>query len=141
MDIRDYVRMPTRFAWGGVDGEDCTTWCATYARLLTGLDPAQGFRGSYGDRQGALVLIARHGNLLGLVGPILSDHGWKRVQQPESGDMAIIHAVTGAIDGQPVYGNIAALRFGPLWSVMSEAGPSGVAERKARLIACWRWSE
>jgi len=139
MDIRDYAKMPARFSWGGVDGEDCTTWCATYARLLTGQDPAETFRGTYSDREGALLLIARHGGLYHLVAPILLEQGWRRVEHPRSGDMAIINSMTGAIEGEPVYGNLAALRFGPLWSVMSEAGPSGIADRKARLVACWRW--
>lgn len=141
MIAQDYVKAPCVFAWGGVNGEDCTTWCATYALLLTGMDPAYQFRGTYSDKRGAQELIARHDGLFNLVAPILLDQGWKRVQQPQNGDMAIIHTVTGSVEGEPIYSNVSALRFGPLWSVMSEAGPSGIADRKARLVACWRWCE
>ncbi|MBO9631174.1 MAG: hypothetical protein J7516_17355 [Shinella sp.] len=139
MDIKDYVKLPVSFGWGGVGCEDCTTWCATYARLLTGDDPASDFRGTYTTETGAKELIARHGGLVLLAGPRLERAGWKRVQNPENGDLAVIHAVAGFSDREPYMTEISAIRFGPLWSALGLAGPVGLAPGRVRHVAsCWR---
>lgn len=139
MDIRDYVKLPVIFGWGGVGCEDCTTWCATYAQTITGLDPAADFRGTYSTETEAKALINRHGGLLHLAGPRLEQQGWKRVQTPESGDLAVIHAVAGFTDRDPYMTEIAAVRFGPLWTALGLTGPCGVAPgRINHVIGCWR---
>ncbi|OWV67944.1 hypothetical protein ATY76_13550 [Rhizobium sp. R339] len=140
MLIKDYIERRVRFRWGGVGGEDCTTWCGTYALALTGRDPAEAFRGTYDSAEGACALIGAAGGLAELVGPLLVGQGWRRVQQPSTGDMAVIRTLVDFEGSEPVERNVSALCFGPLWSVLGPAGPGGIAHRKARLVACWRWS-
>lgn len=140
MDIREFIGRRWRFAWGGVGGEDCTTWCGTYALELTGRDPAEAFRGRYDSAEGAHAIVDAAGGHVQLVGPILTDHGWRRVQQPTTGDMAVIRTLVDLDGGVPIEQEIAALCFGPLWSVLGPAGSGGIAQRKAQLVACWRWS-
>lgn len=141
MDVRDFIGIRHLFRWGGVDGEDCTTWCARYAQLLTGEDPAEQFRGTYNTREGARRLIASRGGLPAFVGPILAEQGWKRVQRPSSGDLAVIRTLAGFEGEEPVVTEVSALRFGPLWSVFGPLGPVGISETKAEIAACWRWAE
>ncbi|NEI60906.1 DUF6950 family protein [Rhizobium leguminosarum] len=140
MLIKEFIERRVSFRWGGVDGEDCTTWCGSYAMALTGRDPAAVFRGTYDTADGARALIADAGGLVQLVGPILTDHGWRRVQQPTTGDMAVIRTLVDFEGDVPVERDVSALSFGPLWSVLGPQGPAGIAQRKAQLVACWRWS-
>ncbi|ANM12039.1 DUF6950 family protein [Rhizobium sp. N324] len=139
MLIRDYIERRVRFCWGGVGGEDCTTWCGSYGLALTGRDPAEAFRGTYNSAEGAHALIDAAGGLALLVGPILTDQGWRRVQQPTTGDMAVIRTLVDFEGEDPIERDVSALCFGPLWSVLGPAGPGGIAHRKAQLVACWRW--
>lgn len=139
MLIKQYIENRVAFRWGGVGGEDCTTWCGSYALALTGRDPAAAFRGTYDSAEGARALIDAAGGLLQLVSPILIDHGWRRVQQPTTGDMAVIRAVVDFDGDRPLERDVSALCFGPLWSVLGSSGPAGIAHRKAQLVGCWRW--
>lgn len=141
MNVRDFIQIPHLFRWGGVDGEDCTTWCARYAQLLTGHDPAEQLRGTYSNRDGARQLIVGRGGLVALVDPILTASGWKRIQCPMSGDMAVIRTNAGFEDEDTQVTEVSALRFGPLWTVFGPCGPVGISEKKAKTVMCWRWSE
>ncbi|WP_377299665.1 DUF6950 family protein [Rhizobium sp. SGZ-381] len=137
MNVRDFLRVRTPFVWGGVDGEDCTTWCARYAELLTGDDPASDLRGTYQNREGALAMIARNGGLVATVAPRLKRSGWRVVQAPADGHMAVIEALAN-IDGDgPQLSEISALRFGPLWVALGPCGPAGIAASRVRVLACW----
>jgi len=42
---------------------DCALWAADVVQAITGADPAAPWRGSYGDRHGALKLLAQFGGL------------------------------------------------------------------------------
>jgi hypothetical protein len=138
MNVRDFLRVRTPFVWGGVAGEDCTTWCARYAELLTGEDPAADLRGTYHDRDGAVAVIAGHGGLIGTVAPRLQKSGWTRVSDAINGDMAVIEALAALDGGAPGMAQISALRFGPLWVAFGPHGPAGVAASRVQMLACWR---
>ena len=52
------------FAWGL---NDCALFAADCVWELTGVDPAHDLRGSYGSREEAAAVLARHGGLPALV--------------------------------------------------------------------------
>lgn len=134
MNIHEFLGMPHRFRWGGVGGDDCTTFAASWCRELTGCDPAEDLRGTYQDQEAAHEIIHRNGGLVSFVGGRLQALGWRRVQSAADGDIAVIRAPLGI--GQGV-AEITAIRFGPLWATMA---PAGVVARRAESVAIWRAS-
>lgn len=132
MDIHEFLGLPHQFRWGGVGGDDCTTFAASWCRELTCVDPAEDLRGTYRDIEGAHAIIAAHGGLVSFVGGRLEPLGWKRVQLPADGDIAVIRAPAGFCGDVR---EITAVRFGPLWATMA---PAGVVARRAESVAVWR---
>lgn len=118
MDIHQFLRLPHRFRWGGVDGDDCTTWCATWAAHLAGIDPAEGLRGTYRDREGAYALLDAAGGLVPFMDGHLRRIGFVPTDNPKDGDIGAVMAPVG-LDEEKLVG---AIRFGPLWAVLSPAG-------------------
>ncbi len=133
MDLREFLALPHLFGWGGVVGDDCTTWCASWVRERTGIDPAAALRGTYSTEIGAHRLIARAGGLVALVEPTLLPIGLVRTDEPTDGDVAIVRAAS--FDGTTV-SEISAIKFGPLWAMLS---PGRVVAKKADLVAAWRF--
>lgn len=135
MDIIEFVKLPHRFRWGGVGGDDCMTFPATWAERSIGVDPAEELRGTYRDREGAEEIIARFGGLVPMMGHQLTQIGAKRVQQVQDGDIGLIRAMTAEDPTVAVEKEIGAVRFGPLWAAIH---PGGVRAVKAEFIAAWR---
>lgn len=129
MTLHDFLRLPHRFAWGGVGGDDCTTFCARWIECLTGADPAANFRGAYSTQEEAEAILAAAGGLVAFADRHL---GLVRTDDPQPGDVGVIVAPS-ALDGE--FKHIAAIRFGPLWATLS---PAGVRARKADFVAAWR---
>lgn len=144
MDLQQFLRLPHRFMWGG-DGRphhadpdariynDCTSFCATWAEMLTGIDPGEGLRGTYATAVGAQRIINSAGGIVPFFGARLEPIGFKRVSDKQDGDIGIIETLAG-MDGD--LRHIGAIAFGPLWATL---GPSGVAAKKAEAIAGWRY--
>ncbi len=140
--LRAYVRTPCRFAWGGIGGEDCTTWCGAWALRLTGQDPARTLRGTYASKEEADALVARAGGLFALVNPLLRQAGWLiNSDGAMTGDMGLIETIVAFEDGKPVHRIISALRFGPLWVALGETGVAGLSDQRARSVASWSYPE
>lgn len=123
MTLEEYIRLPHRWRWGGMGGEDCTTWCASWVFEATGKDPAADLRGTYFDADGAEVVLQAAGGVESLVGSRLSALGLQRIRGPQDGDIGIVRTMTGFdADGASVKA-IPGIKFGPLWAVMSARGP------------------
>lgn len=123
MTLEEYIRLPHRWRWGGMGGDDCTTFCAAWVFEATGKDPAADLRGTYFAADDAEAVLQAAGGLESLVGAKLGALGFQRVQQPQDGDIGIICAMAGFnADGASVK-DIPGIKFGPLWAVMSARGP------------------
>lgn len=130
--LEEFILLPRLWQWGGtpvsfnVDGqaklfagEDCTTYAASWVKAISGVDPAADLRGTYSTAEEANAIVAGAGGIAGLVGGRIEPLGWHRVDDPGDGDIGIVAAVSG-VDG--LLKEIPAIRFGPLWSVMSLRG-------------------
>lgn len=137
MNIHEFLDLPHRFRWGGIGGDDCTTFCATWIQNVTGIDPANELRGTYRTQEGAHEVLNRFGGLSSFMAHHLEHMGFKRVQNPIDGDVGIIKSFTpgGHLGVQTTL--LSAIRFGPLWATLS---PHGVARKKADFISAWRVS-
>ncbi|TIR34579.1 MAG: hypothetical protein E5X35_07655 [Mesorhizobium sp.] len=123
MTLEEYIRLPHRWRWGGMAGDDCTTFCAAWVFEATGKDPANDLRGTYFDADGAEDIIRAAGGIETLVSTKLTALGFRRVSDPRDGDIGIVRTMTGFdADGMRVK-DIPAIKFGPLWAVMSARGP------------------
>lgn len=128
MNLQEYLRLPHKWAWGGVGGHDCTTFCAAWVFETTGKSPAKGLRGTYDTPEGANAIVSAVGGIEALVGGRLEPLGFKRVQHPQQGDIGIVQCLTGfTYEGASVK-QVPAICFGPctggyLWGVMSARGP------------------
>lgn len=131
MDIHEFLALEHQFRWGGIDGDDCMTFAASWAEACAGVDPAAQFRGTYDTQEGAEALIAAHGGMVALASRQLLGIGAKRVQTPETGDVGIVLASVG-IDRVK---EVAAIRFGPMWAALS---PGRVIAKPFDHIAVWR---
>lgn len=132
MNIHEFLAQPREFCWGGVDGDDCMTFCASWIANLIGVDPAADLRGSYHTEFGAGRLISSYGGLVPLTAKLIEPLGFIRTTDPQPGDVGIIKAIS---ETDRRAGEMAAIRFGPLWATMSLAG---VRAKKVEFVAAWR---
>ncbi|WSH67109.1 hypothetical protein U8Q05_12135 [Rhizobium ruizarguesonis] len=135
MNIHEFLELPHRFRWGGVGGDDCMTFPASWALKCIGVDPAADLRGTYRTREGAHAIIASHGGELAFMDVHLVSIGAKRVQQAQTGDIGLITAMTGETVDDQVEARIGAIAFGPLWACIH---PAGIRATPAQFIAAWR---
>lgn len=124
MNLEDFICTAREWRWGGAThaafpGEDCTTFVASWAQEVFGIDPAADLRGSYSTAEEANAIVDRAGGIVRLIGDRIEPMGWLRVSEPADGDIGIVAAVSG-VDG--LLKQIPAIRFGPLWAVMSPRG-------------------
>lgn len=131
MKLRDWLELPHRFRWGGLGGDDCLMFCASWIAEVTGDDPAFDFRGSYSTEDEAKAILAAHGGTIAFVDFVTARAGIRRTDDPQSGDIGIIRAPSwlgGAVT------EIGAIKFGPVWACL---GPGGVVGKPAEFIAAW----
>lgn len=132
MDLREFFSLPHRFVWGGVGGDDCTTFCSTWIMEKIGIDPAAEYRGQYHDGLGAFRIVTRAGGMVRFAAKALEPVGFVRIQNPEDGDVGVVRAPVGMADDLK---EICAIRFGPLWATLA---PAGVVAKKLEFVAAWR---
>ncbi|MBY5465293.1 DUF6950 family protein [Rhizobium leguminosarum] len=135
MDIHHFLALPHRFRWGGVGGDDCFTFPAAWVLRSTGIDPAEQFRGTYRTREEAHQIIDVFGGPLALIEHQLAAVKAMRVQDPETGDIALIKGMTGETTTDRIETLIGAIRFGPLWACIH---PAGIRATPAEFVAAWR---
>jgi hypothetical protein len=119
MMLEEYIRLPHRWQWGFTD---CTLFAADWVVEVTGKDPGADLRGTYFDADGAAAILRAAGGAERLVGGKLSALGFQRVQTPRDGDIGMVLALTGFDAGGVEVKEIPAIKFGPLWAVMSARG-------------------
>lgn len=127
MKIKAFLDAPRRYRWGGVGGDDCVTFMAAWGIELTGRDAMAALRGTYAGKDAAYAIVAADGGMVPLVDRLFSQIGARRVQIPEDGDIAIVTERDGH--------EVGAIRFGPLWAMMS---PHGVIAKAWPAKAVWR---
>ncbi|MDW9814298.1 hypothetical protein GOC60_05140 [Sinorhizobium meliloti] len=132
MTLHEFLTLPHRFRWGGMGGDDCTTFCGTWLQESVGVDPAEEYRGTYSTAKGAHDILTRAGGVVAFAAAALEPMGFKRVQYPQDGDVGVVKAPTG-LDGETK--EICAIRFGPLWALLA---PSGVVAKRLDHVAAWR---
>ncbi|MBN9047637.1 MAG: hypothetical protein J0H18_18525 [Rhizobiales bacterium] len=131
MDLKEFLHLPHEFKFGGWMGEDCTTFCASWARECTGIDPAAPFRRTYSTLKSANALLASHGGIVSFYDERLTDIGYLRTDCPQDGDIGVVVAPSG-IDR--MIKHVGGIRFGPLWAVMAQRG---VIAKKLDHVAAW----
>lgn len=119
MTLEQYIRLPHRWQWGFCD---CTLFAADWVVEATGKDPGADLRGTYFDAIGAAAVVRAAGGVERLVGSKLAPLGFKRVQAPQDGDIGVVMAITGVGSEGSEFKDIPAIKFGPLWAVMSARG-------------------
>ncbi|WP_421440406.1 DUF6950 family protein [Agrobacterium tumefaciens] len=136
MNIHEFLALPHRFRWGGMGGDDCFTFPASWCFERIGLDPAAEYRGTYSSRSEAHALIAEYGGEVAFAARQLSSIGARRVQNPQDGDVGIVTMMAGENSLEMHQALVGAIRFGPLWAAIS---PAGVRATKADFVAAWRF--
>ncbi|OCJ37792.1 DUF6950 family protein [Agrobacterium tumefaciens] len=136
MNIHEFLALPHRFRWGGMGGDDCFTFPASWCLEHSGIDPASQFRGTYRTRDDARVLIAAHGGEVAFAERQLSAVNARRVQSPQDGDVGIVRMLAGENSSEMRLTLVGAVRFGPLWASIS---PAGVRATQADFVAAWRF--
>lgn len=131
MDIKEFLALPHHFRWGGIGGGDCMTFCATWAKEVTGIDLAANLRGTYRTKPEAHAVMDAAGGPLAFMDGRLAFIGAERVDEPHDGDIGLINTLTA--DGSKA--EIGAIRFGPLWACIH---PAGVRATHSDFIAAWR---
>ncbi|WP_438748415.1 DUF6950 family protein [Pararhizobium sp. O133] len=129
MELREFLALPHLFEWGGVVGDDCTTWCASWVRERIGIDPAASLRGTYSTELGAHRILKQAGGLVAFIDSHLLPLGFARTDTPSVGDIGVVRP-----DGQPT--EIAAINFSKTWAMLS---PGRVVAKRAELVTAWRF--
>lgn len=135
MILRTFILRERKFAWGGVDGEDCMTLCASWIRESTGIDVVPHLRGLYSDAIGAHRLIERSAGIIPLAANLLEARGFTRTDLPTDGDVGIVLAPAGFAGSDASIRQIAAIRFGKMWAAM---GQGGVIVKPAECLVAWK---
>jgi hypothetical protein len=135
MNIHEFLGLPHRFRWGGVGGDDCMTFPASWALAMVGIDPAEELRGTYRTRAEAHAIVEAFGGPLAFMDHHLTQIGAKRVQRAETGDIGLVMMLAGDSPEEAIVTEVGAVRFGPLWASIA---PGGVRATKADTVAAWR---
>lgn len=131
MTLHEFLTLPHRFRWGGMGGDDCTTWCASWIRERIGSDPAATLRGTYRDEEGAHRILIAAGGIVPFMASHLLPLGFAPTDAPAPGDLGVVRVAGTSAD-------IAAINFGPLWAMLS---PGRVVAKKAEIVTAWRFPE
>ncbi len=138
MDIQRFIRLPHRFRWGGVGGDDCMTFAASWVQARLGVDPAADLRGTYSTRLDAMTIIDRHGGYTGFMDAHLLPLGLRRIagdEEVSTGDIGLVSMEAADEAGAPEMVTIAAVSFGPNWLTVA---PSGIIARRATRLQAWK---
>lgn len=135
MEIHGFLSLPNRFRWGGMGGDDCMTFVASWVCYAIGTDPAERLRGTYRTRDEAHAIVASYGGELAFMSAHLDAVGAKRVEQLQDGDIGLVHMLSGDSLADVKMTLVGAVRFGPLWASIA---PVGVVAKLADHVAAWR---
>ncbi|MDX0759812.1 hypothetical protein GOD80_26170 [Sinorhizobium medicae] len=131
MTLQEFLSLPHQFRWGGIAGDDCTTFCGTWLHESVGVDPAEAYRGTYSTAEGAHGILSQAGGLVAFAAAALEPLGFVRTADLQDGDVGVVLAPAG----MAAVKEVCAIRFGPLWALLA---PSGVIAKKLDHVAAWR---
>ena len=117
MTPKEFFLLPRQWQWGGCD---CHLYPSDWVREVTGRDPAASWRGTYSDEAGAHALLDRLGGTEALTARVMARDGFELTSAPVDGDIGLVAAPIGV---EALKRIIPAVKFGPLWGVMSLRGP------------------
>lgn len=143
MTLLEYIGLSHRWAWSGIAHDsvhhycDCTLYAGDWCVRAYGVDPGQGLRGTYRTAEEANAIVEAAGGMISFIGSRLHPLGFKRVQNPQDGDIGLVRVMTGFDMAGATEKGIPAIRFGPLWSVMSARGSM---TKKLDYSAAWRFA-
>lgn len=124
------------FVWGR---SDCWLFMADWVALAHGVDPGDGFRGTYSSAHQALALIKRHGGHRAFAGDLLIRAGLIETIVAQEGDVALVRAPVWRGDRVRMV-PVGAIRTRLGWAIRPEL-PASIVEVPANtlpLIAAWR---
>ncbi len=119
--VREAMRR--EFVWGQ---RDCILFCTDWVQVVTGIDPASRWRGSYQSEAEAQAIIDGFGGLAALC-----DEGYAGILErcePENALVGVIKSYSG---------DIGAIRSGLSWVVLTERGIGRVRIDLAECLAAW----
>lgn len=124
-DLVSYLRAASArpFVWGE---HDCLLWLGEWVAAQRGSNPAQSFCGRYRTRLGAMRIVKRHGGMVELLDRTLLPLGFRRTEECEPGDIAVVAAPEGEM-GAIVTGSFMALR-----------GVNSIFYRRLPVLAAWK---
>ena len=130
MTLAEYLDQCCRRRWKwGV--HDCTLFAADWVRTVTGVDPAAGWRGTYGSADECRDRLAMAGGLDAVVSRAMSGAGFIETRAPSCGDVGLIIAPTAADS----MGMISAIRQHDLWVAR---GLRGIMAARFDVVKAWR---
>ncbi len=119
--IREAMRR--EFIWGE---RDCILFCTDWVQVVTGIDPAARWRGSYKSEAEAQTIIDGFGSLVALC-----DEGYAGILERCEPETALVGVITS------IEGDIGAIRSGLSWVVLTERGIGRVRIDLADYLAAW----
>ena len=114
----------TAFVWGETD---CIMATCNHIRDVTGIDPAEPWRGSYDSEDAARALFEPWGGVLGLFDHGMTRAGFKRAVAPAFG-LPVVCDFGGH--------EIAGVYIGPITAFM--AAEKGCVETRAKVLGVWQ---
>lgn len=123
--LTEFIRaaMRRQFNWGE---RDCILFCTDWVKVVTGVDTAQRWRGSYHTEAEAQAIIDGFGGLAALC-----DEGYAGVLERCDPEDALVGVITSH------EGDIGAIRSGRSWVVLTERGIGRVRIDLADCLAAW----
>lgn len=114
------------FVWGQFD---CLMWLADWIKASRGVDPGDGWRGSYSSALGAARIIKEQGGMVSHVDARLAPFGIRRTDTPRRGDIAVVRASEG---------EMGAIVHGGTVSCLTERGVIVRRVADTPILAAWR---
>ena len=120
-DLAAWLSEQGRRPW--VWGEcDCTMWVADWIKAVSGIDPAERYRGRYRTQRGAEHVLKHRGGFVQMVGWRMDDAGFARTAAPGDGDVGIVKAPIARARTMPVVGTVMGIRYRGTWITRSAIG-------------------
>lgn len=109
---------------------DCSLFPADWIKVLTGIDPAQTWRGRYSDEEGAFAFVRECGGLIPTFATAAALAGLRVTRQPKAGAVGVVHhpGVRGRAVGAICLG-------AGLW--VARAASGGLWFARPRVLKAW----
>lgn len=135
-DLTEFLAQAGRrpFVWGSFD---CLLYAADWARERSGVDPAVGLRGSYGDQRAARLIMLRAGGIAALVGKQLAPLGWRETQYPDRGDIGLAKVAYRNVGDKTIKVPAGAICVAPRMWAVKLGGREGIIVNDFPIMCAW----